>query len=172
MVSCPTCAKNLEWYLLLTHCLDRHNMIALVYKQELWCFLKVFQHYIIIRYICKEVSMYYICMYKNDWICNAGKALVLCLYSSGKRVCSIYNYLHIYFNKVKKGQIFQNNKCCLILHTFYHFNEFFHFFRSWRNGPLNIPLDGPMDKPKPPKPSAKSKKEHIIRMNFMKKQLK
>ena len=98
---------------LLTHCLARYNMIALVNKQELWCFLKVFQHYIISAYIfvkfknlrllwfCRKYNVLFfgqnrrkkewvLCTYKNDWICSAGKALVLCLHWSGKRVCSVY----------------------------------------------------------------------------------
>ena len=37
-----------------------------------------------------------LCIYKNDWICCAGKTLVLCLHWSGKRVCSVYNYVPKY----------------------------------------------------------------------------
>ena len=68
----------------------------------------------------------------------------------------------------------KNNGCCLILHTFYHFNQFFHFFRSpiEANGPLNRPLDGPLDKPKPPKPSAKVQKRTHNQNEFHEKQLK
>ena len=56
----------------------------------------------------------------------------------------------------QKFDQFKKHVCCLNLHKFYNFNKFFHFFRS----PLeaNRPLDRPLDKPKPPKPSAKVQK--------------
>ena len=71
----------------------------------------------------------------------------------------------------QKFDQFKKHVCCLNLHKFYNFNKFFHFFRSpiEANGPLNRPLDGPLDKSKPLKPSAKVQKRTHNQNEFYEK---